>query len=76
MDTDPGKISALMECDRPSSVEDVRSFLGLAGYYRNHVMNYADIAAPLHALTKNGAPWQWGPDEEAAYEELVVALTA
>ena len=61
---------------RPNTVEDVRSFLGLARYYREHVQNYADIAAPLHALTKKGILWQWTEEAEEAYQGLVAALTS
>ena len=76
VDTDPGKISALTQRAQPNCVEDVRSFLGLAGYYREHVRNYADMAAPLHALTKKGVDWQWDSEEEEAYRGLVAALTS
>ena len=48
--TDPLKIKTVTEW--PVSVNEVRSFLGLAGYYRRFVKRYAQIAAPLHALTK------------------------
>ena len=54
VDTDSEKIAALTQRERPNMVEDVRSFLGLAVYYREQVPNYADLAAPLHELTKKG----------------------
>ena len=47
VDTDPSKIAALTERRRPGCVEDIRSFLGLAGYYRDHVGGYAELVAPL-----------------------------
>ena len=76
VDTDPGKITALTQRPRPNCIEDVRSFLGLAAYYRDHVQNYADIAAPLHALMKKGVSWTWDGEEEWAYQGLVATLTS
>ena len=73
--TDPAKISALTKRPRPRSVEDVRSFLGLAGYYRDHIPNYADIAAPMTELTKKSKEWQWLEEEEESYRGLIDALT-
>lgn len=40
IDTDPAKITALIEKDKPNCVEDVRSFLGLAGHYRDQILRY------------------------------------
>ena len=76
VDTDPKKIVTLMECNRPNSVKDARSFLGLAGYYREHMPHYADLAAPLHELTKKGVVWDWAAEAEAAHQELIAALTS
>ncbi|KAL4022801.1 hypothetical protein IC575_016547 [Cucumis melo] len=55
---DPAKIEAVTGWTRPSTVSEVRSFLGLAGYYRRFVENFSRIATPLTRLTK-GAPLCW-----------------
>ena len=52
--TDPEKIKAVFELSEPSSLEQVQSFLGLAGYYRKFIPNSATVAAPLTDLTKKG----------------------
>ena len=48
-----GKVEAIKQWPTPTSVKDVRSFLGLAGYYRRFVQGFGKIAAPLHELTKD-----------------------
>jgi hypothetical protein len=50
----PEKVQAVQDFPTPSSLSDVRAFVGMASYYRRYVRNFADIAAPLHELTKGG----------------------
>ena len=78
---DPSKVSAVKEYPTPKDLHDVRSFLGLASYYRKFIPAYSQIAAPLHALTK-GYPRkgkrikiEWAENEERAFQELKEALT-
>ncbi|KAG1273233.1 hypothetical protein G6F64_015388 [Rhizopus arrhizus] len=52
----------------------LRSFLGLAGYYRSFIRKFSAIAAPLNALLKRDAPWDWTSDHQAAYATLKSAL--
>jgi hypothetical protein len=71
------KVEAVMQWPTPENVSDVRSFLGLASFYRKFVHHFAAIATPLHDLTKAGAEWQWRPDrEERAFRMLQQALTS
>jgi hypothetical protein len=56
-------------------VTQVRSFLGLAGFYRRFVRDFSTIAAPLHGLTKHGVLFQWGPVQQQAFEALKSKLT-
>ena len=48
---DPRKIRAIEEYPIPKTVRDIRAFIGLAGYYRRHVPNFAEMAKPLTSLT-------------------------
>ena len=52
--TDPQKIAAIVEWPTPDTVTKLRSFLGLAGYFRRFIKGYGLICCPLHDLLKNG----------------------
>ena len=75
MKPDPQKISAVKEWNTPTDVSGLRSFLGLASYYRRYIQRFADIAAPLHHLTSKGVAFQWDMTCQSAFEELKVELT-
>lgn len=55
------KAKAVAEADTPKSLKQLRSFLGLANYFRQYIPNYSRIASPLHALTQKDSPWKNGP---------------
>ncbi|KAG1045094.1 hypothetical protein G6F43_011344 [Rhizopus delemar] len=59
----------------PANVDEVRSFLGLTGYYRKYVPNYASVAEPLTRLTKKKVSFSWGAEQQAAFDHFLVALT-
>ena len=67
---DPEKQRAIREWAAPTALKGVQSFLGFANYYRIFIPDFAEIAGPLIALTKKGAPFVWGRSEEAAFERL------
>ena len=68
--TDPAKIQAVSQLDSPVTVEQVRSFLGLVGYYRRFIPSFASLSAPLVALTKKGSKFQWGEPQNNSFNEL------
>ena len=63
------KIAKIKDATRPLSKRDLRSFLGLVGYYRNYIPNFAAIATPLTDLTKKGQPTtlEWKTPHEEAF---------
>ncbi|KAA0047044.1 hypothetical protein IC582_026000 [Cucumis melo] len=67
---DPAKIETVTGWTRPSTVSEVRSFLGLAGYYRRFVENFSRIATPLTQLTRKGAPFVWSKACEDSFQNL------
>jgi hypothetical protein len=76
--TDPKKVSAIQEFGSPNIVTELRSFLGLANYFRKFVQGFADIAAPLHSLTAGNQPkqtqLQWTKAAMKAFAQLKQAL--
>src|SRR5436190_9707357 len=72
---DPSKIESVTEWERPKTVFDIRSFLGLAGYYRRFVQDFAKLAGPLTTLTKKGTTFEWTDKCQKSFEELKRRLT-
>ena len=70
-----GKIRAILDWPAPPNTADVRSFLGLAGYYRHFIERYAHISTPLTRLLKDNTPFRWGEEEAAAFAELKRRIT-
>ena len=70
------KIRAIAEWPTPECVRDVRSFVGLANFYRKFIRWFSEIASPLTDLTKKDRKFVWGPKEEEAFERLKTALVS
>ncbi|MGI9458903.1 MAG: RNase H-like domain-containing protein, partial [Pirellulales bacterium] len=73
---EPQKLAAVHEIPPPTSREEVKSFMGLASYYRRFVQGFAKIADPLHLLLRKNHPFQWKPAQESAFQALKKALTS
>ena len=71
---DESKITAIRDWPTPTTPTQVRSFLGLAGFYRRFVRDFSTLAAPLHGLTKKATVVKWLPSHEAAFRALKEAL--
>ncbi|KAJ8351912.1 hypothetical protein SKAU_G00233880 [Synaphobranchus kaupii] len=73
--TDPSKVAAVRDWSVPGNVGELRSFLGLASYYRRFVRDFATLASPLHHLTDKCRPFVWQEGQSMAFDQLRVALT-
>ncbi|GBG88249.1 hypothetical protein CBR_g46816 [Chara braunii] len=72
---DDAKVASIRDWPRPQFVTEMRSFLGMTGYYRNFLKNYSIVVAPLTDLTRLGTPWEWTDRCKAAFRHLKHALT-
>lgn len=75
MEPDPQKIDAVCDWDTPRNVSELRSFLGLASYYRHYIYCFADITAPLNNLTNKGVSFVWDNTCQSVFEALKRNLT-
>lgn len=73
--TDTEKVRAITEYPTPHNVKTVRSFLGLASWYRRFVGGFAILTRPLTRLLRKDEKWSWGPEQEGAFAALKRALS-
>ena len=71
---DPLTIQKIINFPQPRTVKGLRSFLGLAGYYRKFVKDFSQIAAPLFKLLRNNITFTWTIDQEEAFNKLKTLL--
>ena len=67
---DPTKVQSVTDWLAPTSVGEIRSFLGLAGYYRRFIENFSKIAKPMTELLKKDTKFKWTDECEPSFQEL------
>ena len=70
IEVDPSKVAAVQNWKTPTNVGEIRSFLGLAGYYRKFVEGFSKIASPLTELTRKDVKFIWSEACEKSFQEL------
>ena len=67
MSVDPKKVEAVISWERPKSVFEIHSFLGLAGYYRRFIEDFSRLVAPMTRLTRKKVKFDWDDRCEEAF---------
>ena len=69
------KVDRVLSWPEPKNVKDVRKFLGLANYYRRFIKDFAQVARSINILTRKDVKWQWGVEQQKAFDELKRVFT-
>jgi len=64
------KVDGVLSWPEPKNAKDIRKFLGLANYYRRFIKDFAQVARPMNILTRKDVKWQWGEEQQKAFDEL------
>ena len=76
VEVDPEKVKAVSEWKQPTSASEIRSFLGLAGYYRRFIERFSKIARPMTELLRKDTKFVWSESCERSFQELKRRLTS
>jgi len=68
------KIMTIKEWKEPMNVKGIQSFLGFANFYRRFIQDYSRITTPLTRLTSKEVSWEWGDEQQAAFDTLKTAM--
>ena len=67
---DPAKVEAVMRWEVLKNASEIRSFLGLVGYYQRFIQDFCKIVVPLTCLTKKNVTFQWSTNQQITFETL------
>ena len=67
---DPGKVAAVKDWPTPTTLKEVRAFIGLANFYRRFIKDFSTMTRPLHDLTKKDVPWHWSQEQQEAFNAI------
>src|SRR6202795_3363892 len=73
---EPSKVDAVLKWPVPRNIHELRSFLGLAGYYRKFVKDFSRIARPLTSLLHKDVPYEWTTQHDDAFNQLKTAVSS
>jgi len=69
------KVDRVLSWPEPKNVKDIRKFLGLANYYRRFIKDFTRVARPINMLTRKDVKWQWGVEQQKAFNKLKRVFT-
>jgi len=69
------KVDRVLSWPEPKNMKDIRKFLGLTNYYRRFIKDFARVARPINVLTRKDVKWQWGVEQQKAFDELKRVFT-
>ena len=69
------KVDGVLSWPEPKNVKDVRKFLGLTNYYRRFIKDFARVTRPINVLMRKDVKWQWGVEQQKAFDELKRVFT-
>ncbi|XP_020263060.1 uncharacterized protein LOC109839041 [Asparagus officinalis] len=72
---DPAKVEVVLDWEPLKTITEIRSYLGLAGYYRRFIQDFLKIVMLLSHLTKKGVPFVWGTKFQEAFKTLKAKFT-
>ena len=72
---DPDKVKAIQELQPPSCKDDIRSVMGLVGFYREFIPNLAALAEPLQKLMRKDVKFEWGQEQQQAFESIKSSIS-
>jgi len=64
------KVDGVLSWPTPRSTKDMQKFMGLANYYRQFIQNFSKVVKPLNMLVEKDRKWEWGTEQQGAFEEL------
>ena len=73
---DPAKIAGVQDWPTPTTVKQVRSFLGFCNFYCAFIWGFSHLAKPLNNLTKKDTPWTWGSEQQTTFDSLEKCITS
>lgn len=74
MKANPRKVGVIKNYPRPTTIQQIKSFLGLCSYFRRYVSNFSKISKPLTLLLKKEIPFVWSEAQQTSFEKLKNAL--
>jgi hypothetical protein len=71
----PSRVSAIVRINQPTNLRQIRAFLGMINFIKNHIPRRAEICEPITRLTRKGVTFVWGEEQQSAFERVKGVIT-